>query len=694
MAGNKDKREKRKEAPNNANMQQGSAPKQAMDQQMQLAKNMQQLAEIKRLKDQTKLLAHEGMNKAHDTEFSQFSEGTGGATLGIIGEKEVNEAYATMQKYSEEKSKLKKRLEDNERFWKLRHWEDMADSTDKRIQPKSAWLFNTIINKHADAMDNYPEANILPRARDDEKTAEVLAEVIPVILEQNNFQKTYSDIQWYKAKNGTGVYGIFWDNDKNNGLGDISIKKISLANLYWKGGIEDIQDSPHIFMVEAMDNDEIKARYPMIKPGNAGVLALSAVDEINHDEHIDQSKTSAVIDWYYRRRIQGIDEQGIPQTKTVLHYCKFCNGQVIYASENDPRYADSGWYAHGEYPFVFDVLYPVESEPCGLGYIDIVKDDQLFIDKMQQAILENAVSSARPRYAVRTDANLNEEEFLDLSNPLVHFDGNLGEDAFRQIVASPLSGIYETVLQTKISEMKDTTGNTASSQGQTSSVTSASGIASLQEAAGKLSRDTNQESYRAFKLVVNQVIELIRQFYTEPRCFRIAGDFGKNEYVEVDNTGLLPKSQGSSFGFDMGTRLPIMDIDVKAQKKNAYSKESQNQTALSLYNMGFFAPDNADASLACLEMMDLDGMEKLKDTIRQNGTLYEKLMQMQMQMQQMATIIDAQNGTNIAQGVANAGNQLAQTGDGAKQGGAKTSSSKGSLSSQAAAATRNSAAPR
>jgi len=343
---------------------------------------------------------------------------------------------------------------------------------------------------------------------------------------------------------------------------------------------------------------------------------------------------------------------------------------------------------------VFDVLYPVESEACGFGYIDIVKDDQLFIDKLQQAILENAVANARPRYAVRTDSNLNEEEFTDLSRPLVHFDGNLGEDAFRQIIASPLSGIYETVLQTKISEMKDTSGNTASSQGQTSSVTSASGIASLQEAAGKLSRDTNMESYRAYKLVINQVIELIRQFYTEPRCFRIAGNAGNYEYVELDNSGLLPQNQGQAFGFDLGNRLPIMDIDVKPQKKNAYSKESQNQTAIQLYNLGFFAPNNADASLACLEMMDMDGIEKIRDTVKKNGTLFEHLMQMQAQMAQMAAIIDAQNGTSLSGGMVSQGNKIAAAGQGKTQGGGNVEQSKGSLSSQAAAATRNSAAPR
>jgi len=457
-----------------------------------------------------------------------------------------------------------------------------------------------------------------------------------------------------------------------------------------------------------MDNDEIKARYPNIKVGGTDTLGLTTVE--TYKQVVDTSNTTAVVDWYYKRRVAITDELGIPKMNTVLHYCKFCNGQVIYASENDPNYADRGWYDHGLYPFVFDSLYPIESSLVGMGYIDIVKDDQMYIDKLQQAILESAVSNARPRYFYRNDGAINEDEFLDLSKTLIHVDGNLGEDSIRPLNKSEFNTIYESVYLNKINEMKETSGNTASSQGQTSSVTSASGIASLQEAAGKLSRDANTTSYRAFKQVVNLVIELMRQFYNEPRCFRIVGEFGHNEYVQFDNRSLMPQAQGSAFGIDLGSRVPVMDIDVKPQKKSAYNKESQNQTALNLYNMGFFQPDNSDAALACLDMMEFDQIDAVKEKITQNGTLLQmvqqlqaQLAQAQQQMIQMGLIIDGQNGTNLSQGISEASlaqqNELSQQIQKASQGGsggkeASIDTSRGSLSTQAASATRGSTAPR
>lgn len=605
-----------------------------------------------------------------------------------IGEEQVREAYKTLLDYKQEKANLDARITEDEKYWRLEHWDFMSDKEDKRIKPRSAWLANTILNKHADAMDNYPEANILPRARDDEQAAKVLAKVIPTVLENCEFQATYSDGMWDKMKYGTGVYGVFWNKDLNNGLGDIDIKVIDIPNLFWKGGIKDIQESPNIFYVTMEEGEEAKDKYGIELKGSANI-PIEAQD-IYQSENIDNSGKVAVIDWYYKKVVNFNDINGIRHTETILHYCKFCEGQVIYASENEGL--SQGWYSHGKYPFVFDVLYPYKGSLTGFGFIDLVKDDQLFTDKLRQAILENAVANARPRNIIRIDGGINEDELNDLSKPTVHTSGNLGENDFRQLVASPLSGIYETVYLNQIQQMKDTSGNTASSQGQVSSVTTASGIASLQEAAGKLSRDTNLGAYRAFKKIVELVIELIREFYDESRSFRIVGDDGQTDYITLGNALVAPQEQGMAFGIDLGSRLPVFDIVVKPQKQSAYSRESQNQTALNLYNMGFFAPNNADSALACLDMMDFDEIQKVKDKIKENGTLFDQVMQLQNILMQLTPLVDAQNGTNLTAQIMQGQQATMADGQGGKKVGVETS--RGSLSAQAANATKNSTAPR
>ena len=106
------------------------------------------------------------------------------------------------------------------------------------------------------------------------------------------------------------------------------------------------------------------------------------------------------------------------------------------------------------------------------------------------------------------------------------------------------------------------------------------------------------------------------------------------------------------FGVDTGFRLPEFDIEVTAEKANPYSRMEQNELALSFYTAGFFAPQMADQALSCLEMMDFDRKQELMDRIQQNGTLLQMVQAMQQQMLQMAQIIDADRGTNMAEMIA------------------------------------------
>lgn len=648
---------------------------------------IQQMQDMQAAENQQKILTQEADNKQHDPD----SEQTPDPQMIVITDKDVKRAMGILQKYKECKANLEKRIIENEEWFKMQHW-PMIQKEQKKddIRPASAWLFNSIINKHADIMDNFPEALILPRERSDEETAKTLSSVIPVILQQNDYEQVYSDIGWYKLKTGSSAQSICWDNTKLNGLGDISIKKCDIINLFWQSGITDIQDSANVFYVTLVDNDELKKNYPnLMSLGNYPELD---VNKYIYDDQVDTKEKSAVVDWYYKQHVSGYDKDGIPQTKTLLQYCKFCNGQVLFASENDPQMREEGFYKHGMYPFVIDTMYPEEGMLCGFSDIDVMKDCQAYIDKMQQAILDNALSNSRNRAIFNDQAGINEKEFSDPSCTLVHANGNLGENAYRPLEGKPLNGIYVTVLNNKIQELKETSGNTASSQGQVTSVTSASGIASLQEAAGKLARDSNKSAYRAFARVVQMVIELIRQFYTEERCFRITGDDGEQDFVSFDNSGLLPREQGQAFEIDLGNRLPIFDTEIRPAKKSAYSKESQNQMALNFYAAGFFAPANADAAIACLNMMEFDGKEKTLAQIKQNQTLFAQVMQLQQMVQQLTAVVDAQNGTNLSGQTPDVASTAAMSGTDTK--GGTTTQSRGSLTTQAASAARNATSPR
>ena len=555
-----------------------------------------------------------------------------------IGQEQLRQANLTLQKYKEGKANLEQRVIDNEEWYRLRHWECMRGKKKQQVEPVSAWLLNAIANKHADAMDNYPAPNILPREKADVEEARRLSDIVPVVLEQTGYEGTYSEGWWDKLIGGTAIYGVFWDSGKLNGLGDIAVEPVDVLNLFWEPGITNIQDSANVFHLSLADNKALESSYPQLS-GNLGGSTLD-ISKYVYDDTVDTSGKSVVVDWYYKKQVG--------QT-TVLHFCKYVNDTVLYATENDETMAQRGWYDHGKYPFVFDPLFRIKGTPCGFGYIDIGKGAQEYIDRGDQAVMQNMLSNAKPRYFIRSDGSVNEAEYGDMTKDFVHTDGNLGQDSILPIAGKGLSSIYLNVLDRKVEELKETTGNRdVSTGGSASGVTAASAIAAMQEAGSKLSRDSNKAAYRAFREIVLLVVELIRQFYDLPRQFRIIGANGEQSFISYTNAGLLPQAQGNDFGVDMGYRVPLFDIEIAAEKASPYSKLSQNELALQFFGAGFFNPQLTDQALACLEMMDFDGKDRMMQRIAQNGTLYQQLMQARQQAVAMAQAVDMQMGTNYA----------------------------------------------
>ena len=524
-----------------------------------------------------------------------------------IGEDEVKEAYQTLLRYRAGKANLEKRLVENQQWYKLRQWECMRRK-ENQVEPASAWLLNAIANKHADAMDSFPRASILPREEGDRQEARLLSGILPVVLDACDFEEVYSRAMDDKLESGTGVFGVFWDPRKLGGLGDIQISAVDLIDLFWESGVTDIQQSRSLFYVTLQDNDLLEQEYPQLKDrlGSPGL----EMNRYLYDDAADTGGKSAVVDWYYKKRRGG---------RSVLHLCKFVAGvhEPLFASENDPAYAERGWYDHGQYPFVFDPLMRCKGSPAGFGFLDIGKNAQEYIDRGDQAILQNMLFNARPRHFIRSDGAVNEEEFADASRDFIHVDGNLGQDSIQPVQPNPLSKIYLSILAGKIQELKETTGNRdVSTGGTTGGATAASAIAAMQEAGSKLTRDCNMGSYRAFRKMLLLCIELIRQFYDVPRCFRILGERGREDFIRYSNRGLKLQSRD---GQKDAYRLPLFDIRVEAEKQSPYSRMAQNELALQLYGAGFFAPQNAQAALACLDMMEFDGKDFVLRTIRANA---------------------------------------------------------------------------
>ena len=567
-----------------------------------------------------------------------------------FGKEQVEKALDDLQAYVDGKKMIDLKATENQQWWRLRHWSVIGGETNEAlragIEVGSAWAFNSLMNKHAAIMDSFPKPNILPREADDEGEARKLTDVIPAILENNDYEQVYRQGAWDFVIDGCCIKGVFWDTSKHDGLGDVAITNVDVHNLFWQPGISDIQDSDKVFHLTIEDIDVARAKWPKIAD-KIGPQESGRITKYIHDDNIDTSHCCEIVDMYYKRTVlapvymDGVDQEGnITQVKvheipkTILHLAIFVNSELAFCSENEPGY-ENGFYEHGQFPFVISRLFPVKDTPWGFGFLDIMKHPQKDIDKLDQAIIKNALMRAKPRYWARKNANINMDDFANWNNEIVEVGaGELG-DAVRKIDVDDVPGGAMNHLVTKIDEIKETSGNRDFNQGGVANgVTSAAAISALQEAGSALARDCNKELYRAERELYYLDDAPTTQIYTEPRSFRTMTDSGDLRFIQFSNAGIVEHETLLPDGSVRHVR-PIFDITVSAEKQSPFSRAAQNETAKELYGMGLFEPERAIPALACIDMMDFEGKDKVKQEIQKNAVMlqqYQAAMQIITQL--------------------------------------------------------------
>ncbi|MBQ2248914.1 MAG: hypothetical protein II326_01955, partial [Clostridia bacterium] len=262
-----------------------------------------------------------------------------------VGKEQIEKARAKLEMFKDAKGTINETIKYNEQWFRRRYQEYFKDGTEgaaaikgdtvpsqkgEIVSPNSAWLFNSILNYHADAMDNFPRANVLAREQGDELEAYKLSLVLPAILQRMDFEQVYDDNQYTKGYQGWCVYWMGWDKDANGGKGDLYVKRGQLLNLYWDQEVSNIQDSSDVFYLHQVDRDELLRDHPELE---AELTADDRDFQRQPDNPTNAQPTKAtVVDWYYKKR----NKAG----KRVLHYCRFASDTVLYATENDKELSE------------------------------------------------------------------------------------------------------------------------------------------------------------------------------------------------------------------------------------------------------------------------------------------------------------------------------------------------------------------
>lgn len=507
---------------------------------------------------------------------------------GAVSPERREEALECYNAYKSDRASLISRIKDNEAYYRSFYEKRVPDLL-KKMQCSTPLLFSCIENTAADAAGSYPVPNILERSPEGTEAADALSRLLPVQLEMSKFRQVYNANILNKLKYGTAIYGVFYNGVKN----DIDIRAVDLQDIYVDMHMENIQDSKYLFISAAVDNELLKKQYPKLGRlfcGDAAVEAIAGGYTLRN--------RSEVLDCYYKK------------PDGTLHMMKLCKGIIIEATEDMDGY-ENGLYDHGSFPVVFDTLYPVKNCPFGFGMIDMGKQTQIEIDKLDEAITRNAMVTSKPRYFAKANSGVNESEFADLSRDIVRCEGSI-EQNIAAIQCAQMGANPITHREYKKAELKELLANRDFQQGQTmGGVTAASAIETLRTAGEKRSRKLINDTYDCYKEIIYMTIELIRQFYNDERVFRVGDSVGNKSFIRFSSDMLRSEGGYNALTGERENRPIEFDIEVVPQTENPNTQEAQNNTLMTLWNNGFFLPQNMQLSQLVLKGMDFKGKTQL-----------------------------------------------------------------------------------
>ena len=499
-------------------------------------------------------------------------------------------------------------------------------------------LKSTLNNCVADQMDNLLEARMVPEIPEVQELTDDINDIVGYIFELNDYRRLHRwRVQDYLIT-GTAVTQIMWDKDMSNGKGDVALIRVPIEQFLWDPAEDTIQGARALFKVSWHPMSWYKTRYPdKYWSIQADEHAAYAVGEQDNQTDLGADEEKAMLLEYWWR------EYNTEQKKYTINVAYLAGHALL------DKYEDV--YAHGLYPFVADVYTEIEGLPVGEGLVMELASMQRMLNRLYHYMDANVRASAKTRLLVNRSAGIDTDEIADWNNDIIAGD-NISDMAVRFMNSPPLTGLAFTMAAQMQSDMKMDSGQNNFTRGEGgNSITAASAITALQEAGGKMSRMRTEALKAGFKLIAEQVLWLISEFYDKDRRVMITGretDIIKNPR-EIDASAERLMLKGRDIP------APPYLVRVQVQRRSPSAIADQNQMILEAYKMSAEAQQNFPLSVL-FSMLNIEGKDRILPAIAAAENYTEMMQQLaqqnqmlNQQVQQQAADINNLRNTVISQ---------------------------------------------
>jgi len=501
-------------------------------------------------------------------------------------------------------------------FFRGKQWKEARPSY--RHSEVINFVFQSIQSTVPIITDTRPRIEYIPQEPQDNDYAMLMNDIIEADWSKNNWLSELTEVIYDGHFYGTGLSSMCYDPDGSHGAGNI---KFESEDPFWCFPAPEARDTnkecPFFVHARPRTIDWVKKRWPehkehvkadlidLMKGAKADfnkVTFRSPVDDKVYMENegtpadsLDKDKCLVITAWIADDELVEESEKEINGEKVYESRKKYPNGRRIVTCSGVLLEDGPNPYEDGSIPFQRWQNYVLPREFWGISEVEQLESPQRIFNKLISFALDCLTLMGNPVWVVSNDSDVDVENLFN--RPGLIIEKNPGSEVRRE-EGTQLQPYVLQLIDRMQQWFNDIAGTQDVTRGATpGSVTAASAISSLQEAAQTRVRQKSRNLDQYLQVAGQQYASRVMQFYTAPRVFRLTNNQGVTTYfkamfekdAEGKSSATVQQWNAQGGGWDMPTKLQAsgqLDIKVTTGSTLPFAKAEKEQKLLQLFDRG------------------------------------------------------------------------------------------------------------
>lgn len=440
-------------------------------------------------------------------------------------------------------------------FYMAKHW--LKERASWRPDPVVNYVSYIVDQKAPQITNMRPIGVILPTTEEDSEVAKIFTQLTDVIANRVDLDVRIDEVVRTGLLLDIGWFKVYWDNTIKGGdpskgsmyIGDICIESPDPSNIYFDPQATRVEDCRYIIYAVPKTVKWVRETWGVeVSPEETFETEI-----YNRPENNTTSDRCNYFEYWYKK------DGGI-------HVVYAAGGKVLKHIENV--------YKHGRYPFVPFVAKKNRKSIMGISDVRNIINNQKLLNKLVELPTTNALLTSNPISLVQLNSGIDPNKWT--TKPGQIWQVKDVNNSVRWLEPPQLSSDIYKMIDLMTSFMERIGGIYDANTGETpGSITAAAAIQMLQEQGSIPIKGIARNLYHSIREVYEQMIELIKEFYTEDRFIRVDTNNGGYNFMVFNST---PYQE--------------IDFDIKVSGDNGTpaTKAYISQLAADLFGQGVLLP--------------------------------------------------------------------------------------------------------